>query len=65
MSGFLLDTNVLSAGGADVPFFGMPAPLSRSRGAYIPTKTVGTYAPPVASTPPYHHIPMSSTLTRP
>ena len=32
------------AGGADVPFFGMSA--IRHRGAYIPTKSIGTYGPP-------------------
>jgi hypothetical protein len=30
------------AGGADVPSFGMSAPLTITRDAYMPTKDVGT-----------------------
>jgi hypothetical protein len=35
------------AGGADVPLFGMSA--THWRGAYNPTKGVGTYTPPAVS----------------
>ena len=38
-------------GGADLPFFGMSAPLERQRGAYIPTTSVGTYAPTTVGLP--------------
>jgi hypothetical protein len=33
-----------TSGGADVPFFGMSA--THRRGAYIPARDAGTYAPP-------------------
>jgi len=36
-------------GGADMPFFGMSAPLCGRRGAYIPRTSVGAYAPPSPS----------------